>query len=693
MTMNAIEPLSRQQRRRKLRLEQKHAGRPGPRPALPGQSAPETPATPRLSHRQLSMPALANLVATLKRYGNVLSDEHTMALAALTGAMTNMVTGELTGRWAYGLPTGMGKTSAIIAWCARLAELRLDDVSVAVSASKVEALCELKRDLIKAGVPAGRIGLVHAKRYDPAKAEAVRQGDGSAAHYASEPSEGHDRQIMLVTHQRVRGCSTDTFNLYHGKPRDLLLYDETLIASDSVGIPLNFLRGAVASMCEINAETATYQPLIKYMTAAVQTIKDALAVEDCDVVISLPELTPGELEDFKNLTERLSQYEHIRQFLDIVDHDIRVVGNAQGGVVWYNVAVPREIENIIILDASAPIRKLARLDPTITDVEHKTKGLPEIKRVGVKKLADLKSFENVTVRQMVAGGGRSTVEQSWRQERAEDRKITREVIDVVRSIPVDEAVLVFVYKTGRGTNAPDCRTSLLLDLEDAGVDTKAMIKVPTTKIDKNGKVITVEKPRINVATWGMETNLNRYGHCDNVVLAGVLQRAPISLAAEYVGQIDDLKREVSKETIKEIHQSEVCHCIYQALSRGACRFMDNGKARAMRAWFIHKDEVREELDKVMPGAKWLRWHSIAGVNVRKIAGLSQDIAAHLEGLAGTVDKVSIRKLKADMRDKLKDVSNRTWTFALERYLEDSPPWRLQERSLERVSGVFSQVTI
>ena len=89
----------------------------------------------------------------------------------------------------------------------------------------------------------------------------------------------------------------------------------------------------------------------------------------------------------------------------------------------------------------------------------------------------------------------------------------------------------------------------------------------------------------------------------------------------------------------------------------------------------------------------MRWHSIAGVNVRKIAGLSQDIAAHLEGLAGTVDKVSIRKLKADMRDKLKDVSNRTWTFALERYLEDSPPWRLQERSLERVSGVFSQVTI
>jgi hypothetical protein len=308
-------------------------------------------------------------------------------------------------------------------------------------------------------------------------------------------------------------------------------------------------------------------------------------------------------------------------------------------------------------------------------VEHPTKGLDEIRRIGVKKLADLKSFENVTIRQMVAGGGRSTVEATWRMDRAEDRKHAREVIDVIRNIPLDEAVLVFVYKTGRGANAPDCRAVLLKDLEDAGVDTNAMI---------NGE------HRINVATWGMETNLNRYGHCANVILAGVLQRDPISLAAEYVGQIDDLKRTVSGETIAAIHLSELCHCVYQALSRGSCRFMSDGKAHRMNGWFIDKDNIKPELDKVMVGAKWLPWRSTAGVNVRKIAGLVQEIAAHLDGLPETVTKVSIMKVKASMVDVLKDTPTQTWKHALHRYLDDGPPWRLVKSSLERWSETFSQ---
>ena len=679
MTISEPRTISRQQRRHLERQAAKRAERPGPNTVTSaGSNGVSTrPDAPLLSHQRLSMPALDKLVATLKGYGNKLTDHHIMALAALMGAMTNMVTGELKGRWAYGLPTGMGKTSAIVAWCAQLTKLGLDDVSVAVSASKVEALCDLKRAMEDAGVPADRIGLVHAKRFDPDKAAAILAGNITlATHYASEPSEGHDRQIMLVTHQRVRGCSTETFNLYHGKPRDLLLYDETLLVSDSVGIPLNFLNGALASMVAISGNTAKYQPLIEYVTVAMKSIKDVLDGEDRDVVITLPELAPVELEDFKKLADKLSQYEHVRQFLNIVDHDIRVVGNEQGGVLWYSVVVPPEIENIIILDASAPIRKLARLDPTITDVEHPTKGLDEIRRIGVKKLADLKSFENVTIRQMVAGGGRSTVEATWRMDRAEDRKHAREVIDVVRNIPLDEAVLIFVYKTGRAKNAPNCRATLLSDLEDAGVDINAMID---------------GEPRINVATWGMETNLNRYGHCSNVILAGVLQRDPISLAAEYVGQIDDLKREVSKETIAAIHLSELCHCVYQAFSRGACRFIDGGKARKMNGWFIDKDNIKPELDKVMVGAKWLPWRSTAGVNVRKIAGLVQEIAAHLDGLPETVTKVSIMKVKASMVDVLKDTPTQTWKHALHRYLDDGPPWRLVKSSLERWSETFSQV--
>ena len=49
----------------------------------------------------------------------------------------------------------------------------LNHVSVAVAASKVEALCEMKRSLLEIGVPESKIGLIHSKRYDLAKVEAV----------------------------------------------------------------------------------------------------------------------------------------------------------------------------------------------------------------------------------------------------------------------------------------------------------------------------------------------------------------------------------------------------------------------------------------------------------------------------------------------------------------------------------------
>jgi hypothetical protein len=48
-------------------------------------------------------------------------------------------------------------------------QLKKANLSVAISASQVEALCQLKRDLIDNGVPEQEIGLVHSYKFDPAK--------------------------------------------------------------------------------------------------------------------------------------------------------------------------------------------------------------------------------------------------------------------------------------------------------------------------------------------------------------------------------------------------------------------------------------------------------------------------------------------------------------------------------------------
>ena len=65
---------------------------------------------------ELTAKAHTRLIHSLERFGNRLNADHKNALFTLLEAMTNMAEKKLTGRWAFGLPTGTGKTRAIIEW-------------------------------------------------------------------------------------------------------------------------------------------------------------------------------------------------------------------------------------------------------------------------------------------------------------------------------------------------------------------------------------------------------------------------------------------------------------------------------------------------------------------------------------------------------------------------------------------------
>lgn len=97
---------------------------------------------------QLSNDAFDILISHLEQNGNRLSDLHRQAVRAMLQEMTDYATGAISGRRAFSLGTGCGKTSAIIAWITALHRLGYHWVSVSVSASKVEALCDLKRQLL-----------------------------------------------------------------------------------------------------------------------------------------------------------------------------------------------------------------------------------------------------------------------------------------------------------------------------------------------------------------------------------------------------------------------------------------------------------------------------------------------------------------------------------------------------------------
>src|SRR5690242_16026428 len=99
---------------------------------------------PVLQDRDLTDLAFAKLQERMAHYGNVLTDTHRKALYCVLGRFTHLANGFMPGRWGYALPCGAGKTEAAKAWCWALWKLG-KPYSVAISAAKVEALCDLKR--------------------------------------------------------------------------------------------------------------------------------------------------------------------------------------------------------------------------------------------------------------------------------------------------------------------------------------------------------------------------------------------------------------------------------------------------------------------------------------------------------------------------------------------------------------------
>ena len=129
-----------------------------------------------------------------------------------------------------------------------------------------------------------------------------------------------------------------------------------------------------------------------------------------------------------------------------------------------------------------------------------------------------------------------------------------DAIELVKSIPDDEGIVIWVFKPKRRINY---KYALLNALERAKVDTEATIPVDVGRH-------TLKKKRINILTWGMETATNAYAHCQHTIFPTVLRRTHADIGAWMCGQMDNLFALIDNKDIKEVTRSEMAHCLYQA---------------------------------------------------------------------------------------------------------------------------------
>ncbi len=610
---------------------------------------------------RLTSKAHALTINNLEIYGNRLAPSHSSCILRLQQEFGALVFGIKTGRYAYPLPTGMGKTQSVIGFCTALVTEGFDNKSVVVSATKVEALAGIKRELIANGVPEARIGLIHSYSYDPSiPRDALPEG------YASEPStsDNDDRQIMLVTHNRIKGGKLDRFNWYRGEPRNLVIWDESLLVSKSRMLSSHALK---KSLGHLRPDLATNSPALEFFDAVMGAVEHELERQRAGAEpqrLALPEFDDNLLHAIRSEVGKEEVQEILRQFLDIVYEPLRVIEDKQGqAVVAYDIIVPRELQSIAILDASYPIRELEKMDKTI--------------QLGCHFPADLKRFDQVQLHHLKSPSGRCSVTSSFSNAKRVDRKISREVCDLILEIPQNSGVIVFTFKTQSNRasrrRSPDFKSIIKSDLKEVGVDVDA--KLP-------------DGDRIVFLTWGQETSLSEYSYCTHVIFAGVLHRDHLQIASEMIGQRDDLYAPVQRSAIKEVVNSEIAHSLYQAISRGCCRIIDGNQALAMNVWLIHgNDDIRPMLEQMMPGLQWLSWKPKHLDNREKLQMAAKLIAAYLEQLPSSVTEITTQALRKAVGV---DVCRNYFRKALEMAVGVDGGWELVRRGIERQESFQSE---
>lgn len=628
---------------------------------------PHTIGTPETQAAAVAAEAHAIVVVALEGFGNNLSQPHRAALAELTAGLARLAFGLDTGRRAFPLPCGMGKTQAVVALCAALHRLGHHDRSVAVAASKVEALCEMKRCMIAAGIPAEQIGLLHSYKHDPEKALAGIDG------YASEPTtpDTEQRQFSLCTHNRIRGgAALARFYQHHGRPRSLLVWDESLLTANAAAlsfIDLESALGWASPQLRLKAHGEALDYLQETLAAIGAELDRQKAVEGAPVEprpVTTREIDGATVGRFKEALGGSAIVQPLKDLLEMAAGPLRCVWTPHkggAGLVTYDLAVPAALGTVAVLDASYPIRELERLDRSI--------------RPGMAVPADIKRHDMVTLHHMQAPSGRGAMTKDF----TSDRLVVAEAVEVIKGIPATEAVIVWTFKP---------RTQYDLGRRKAKVDFAGILKAALVDAGIDIEAKTAEgKPRFVWLTWGNETSTSHHSYCSHMVFAGILHRNLLDLAASLVGQRDDLWAAVDHAELRRILHSEVAHSVYQALCRGSCRQVEAGQAKPMAAWLMHADDgsLKRALQEVMPGMVWAEWSPRfiqRGAEESPRQQLKRCIGDHLDGLGAGIRQISVQALRRGM-GLTPDSS--TFSRALTEFLAASFLWTKQGRTLIRLA--------
>jgi hypothetical protein len=584
-----------------------------------------------------------NWLASLRKNKSHPSTDHQHAGWQLLRAMVDQLYWVVTGRYAYAMPCGSGKTQAVIGLIAAMVSLRVFDSgkTVMVVAQQINELCKINQMLLDAGVPEQDVGILHSK---------------TGAAFRSTGDQKHP--IMLVTHARIQqdGSLGECCRNKDGNLHDLVIWDEALISTDAVTLTLDSTLTALRHFAD-SGKCSTVAEVYKRLTLEVAREKAAQQAGQSPCELS-PTVTEHEAELMQQELRGMGYLDSTGQTLreqsisavSLLKYTISLVDSRYGGpatLMRYVIKVPDALANIVILDASHAVDELRQADNTI-------------RRGTTEAMISFKDFGNVTAIHYPVASGRTTML---------DGKAISEAVRIAKRLPQSEQALFITFK-------------------DWHVDRlKNALRAAGLPVDR---IMANSESWLNIITWGKHTSDNSYTDCSHVVLVGLHRLPRQALASQLAAQKRDLTHRRDMSGLMGLEQSAIAGDVMQAMNRGCMRLTNaEGKAHQMTVHIIAKDNLRQLLQKAMPG---LQWETIEVKAPTKTEDAVRLIVAYLNSLPEEAKKVSKQTmfpaagvhLGKDARAEA--VSMALIKLHLQALRNQTLPWVTEGRSLVRKAG-------
>ncbi|MEZ5837486.1 MAG: hypothetical protein R3D03_17465 [Geminicoccaceae bacterium] len=636
--------------------------------------------------REVTELAFDLTVRALEDYGNKLSEPHRQAIWRCVDLFTRVASGETTGRHVLDLPTGLGKTTAMVCWVKAMMASQAG-WSVAIGASRIEELCNIHDGLVSGdeALPIHKVGLWHSDHSGDAKRDPTFPADKTHRY--------RERQVLLLTHQRVRQGERAVDQLrFQDGPRDLVIYDESLVTTKPVRLGYKELRGDIEKVISPIPEESRTAEILEGVRTCLRDeatrLKKALfpaqlrlKLGSADEVYRVWDTVNEVLGRPKKGAQGTPLQILLNDFIDygpkpgrllVIDKEVK---NAE--FIYSRVCVPDEIDRMVVLDASWPLCTLMEEATRRLPKDQRHLGLKPLVREGVPAFTAIKHYKNLEIHWTGSkASGRSYLEKDFGN--LANSEILPEITKVIQKIAEEEAILVWVFKAKEGHT--DNRQQLEEYLKKQDVDIDA-------EIDLHSSKGTERERRIVIRTFGQETADNAYSYCTNVIFAGCLELPKGQLTAQLLTESRDLIADVSSKTADLLLSSDVHKRIYQAISRAACRkvYVDkNGhtQAEVTKVWLICRhDDTKERLQKVFPDAVWNGWASSITTKTERAAEAIRQILDKAES-----DKISSRSIKQKLTGTLKNMGPKHYQTARNRAVRGTE-WHVVGQSLIRKSSV------